>query len=115
MIPIFGRSLSELSIISNDVIDWIYTLAEHGHRITEWNHSILDPTLLRTYVNAIFDKGGALDSCFGYIDGTLRPICRPFVNQRTIYNGQKRVHSLKFQSVTLPNGLIADLFGPVGK
>ncbi|XP_074634541.1 uncharacterized protein LOC141893070 [Acropora palmata] len=111
MIPIFGRSVSELSIISNEVIDWIYT--EHGHRVTQWNHSILDPTLLSTYANAIFDKGAALDNCFGFIDGTVRPICRPVVNQRTVYNGHKRVHSLKFQSVTLPNGLIAHLFGPV--
>ena len=46
--------------------------------------------------------------CWGFI-------CQPFVNQRTNYNGHKRVHSLKFQSVTLPNGLIAHLFGPVGK
>ncbi|XP_022806314.1 uncharacterized protein LOC111343414 [Stylophora pistillata] len=30
-----------------------------------------------------------------------------------MFNGHKRVHSLKFQSVTLPNGLIANLFGPV--
>ena len=51
MIPIFGRSVSELSIITNEVIDWIYT--EHGHRVTQWNHSILDPTLLSTYANAM--------------------------------------------------------------
>ena len=113
MIPIFGRSVSELSIISNEVIDRIYN--EHGHRVTQWNHSILDPTLLSTYANAIFDKGAALDNCFGFIDGTVRPICRPVVNQRTVYNGHKRVHSLKFQSVTLPNGLIAHLFGSVRK
>ena len=27
----------------------------------------------------------------------------------------KRVHALKFQCVALPNGLIGNLFGPVGK
>ena len=84
MIPIFGQPVSELSIISNEVIDWIYT--EHGHRVTQWNHRILDPTLLSTYVNEIFVKGAALDNCFGFIDGTVRPICRPVVNQRTVYN-----------------------------
>ena len=31
------------------------------------------------------------------------------------YNGHKRVHALKFQAVALPNGLIGQLFGPVGK
>ena len=108
MIPIFGRSVSELSIISNEVIDWNYT--EHWHRVTQWNHSILDQVLLSTYANAIFDKGAALDNCFGFIDGTVRPICRPVVNQGTLYNEHKRVHSLKFQSVTLPIGLIAPLW-----
>lgn len=32
---------------------------------------------------------------------------------RAVYNGHKRVHGLKFQSVALPNGLTANLFGPV--
>ena len=32
-----------------------------------------------------------------------------------MYNGHKRVHALKVQSVALPNGLIANLYGRVGK
>ena len=43
----------------------------------------------------------------------MRPICRPGRNQRVVYNGHKRVHALKFQSVVAPNGLIANLYGPV--
>ena len=79
MIPIFRRSVSELSFNSIEDIDWIDT--EHGHRVTQCTHSILDPTLLSTYANAVFDKGAALDNCFGFIDGTERHICRPVVNQ----------------------------------
>ena len=30
-----------------------------------------------------------------------------------MYNGHKRVHAIKFQSVVAPNGLIANLYGPV--
>ena len=41
----------------------------------------------------------------------VRSICRPGVNQRILYNGHKRVHSIKFQSVVIPNGLISNLFG----
>jgi hypothetical protein len=55
------------------------------------------------------------DNCFGFIDGTVRPICRPKQNQKTVYNGHKRVHALKFQSVALPCGMIANMYGPVGK
>ena len=45
--------------------------------------------------------------------GTVRGTCRPGANQRVVYNGHKRVHGLKFQSVALPNGLIGNLYGPV--
>jgi len=30
-----------------------------------------------------------------------------------MYNGHKKVHSIKFQSIATPNGLIANLYGPV--
>ena len=33
------------------------------------------------------------------MDGSVRPICKPKHNQGTVYNGHKRVHDLKFQSV----------------
>ena len=113
MIPIFGRSVPELSMISNEVLDWMYTT--YGHRVTQWNHAILNPASLNTYADAIHNKGAALEHCFGFIDGTVRPISRPVENQRIVYNGHKRVHALKFQSVVLPNGLVGHLYGPVGK
>ena len=30
-----------------------------------------------------------------------------------MYNGHKRVHALKFQSLALPNGLIGNFYGPL--
>ena len=39
----------------------------------------------------------------------------PSFQEIKMYNGHKRVHSLKFQSVALPNGRIGNLFGPMGK
>ena len=45
----------------------------------------------------------------GVIDGTVRPIFRPGRNQRVMYNGHKKWHSIKFQSIATPNGLIANL------
>ena len=30
-----------------------------------------------------------------------------------MYNGHKNVHAIKFQSVVAPNGLVANLYGPV--
>jgi len=113
LIPRFGRPVPELSMITNCVIDHLYN--NHGHRITQWNHQILNPPLLQTYADAIAEQGAPLDNCFGFIDGTVRPIPRPVELQEVVFNGHKRVHSIKFQSMTVPSGLIANLFGPLGK
>jgi len=113
LVPLFGRSVPELSMINNKVLNFIYET--HGHRITTWNDRILSPALLEMYANAVASRGAALTNCFGFVDGTVRPICRPGVNQRIVFNGHKRVHSLKFQSLALPNGLIGHLYGPIGK
>ena len=64
------------------------------------------------YADAIHNKGAVSDNCFGFIDDTVRPICRPKENQRMVYNGHKRVHTLKFK-FNCSNYLIANLFGPV--
>ena len=104
MIPIFGRSMPEMSMISSEVVDWMNTT--HGHKITQWNHHLLNLVALSQFADAISNKGAALENCFGFIDGTVRPISRPDANQRIVHNGRKRVHALKFQSVALPNGSI---------
>ena len=113
LIPRFARRpVPEPSMISNLVMETIYQ--EHNHRLTQWNNTLLNPPLLERYARAIASKGSPLPNCFGFIDGTVRPICRPEQNPRIVYNGHKRVHGLKYQSVVLPNGMIANMYGPVG-
>ena len=68
---------------------------------------------LQNYADVIHVKGASLSNCWGFIDGTVRPVSRPGKHQRTIYNGHKRIHAIKFQSIVAPNGLIANLYGPV--
>ena len=113
MISTFGLAVPELCMIYNTVIDHIFEV--HGHLITQWNHALLSTENLQLYAESVARKGAALENCFGFVDGTVQPICRPNKNQRIVYNGHKRVHSLKFQSVALPNGMIANLYGPIGK
>ena len=69
MIPTFGRSVPELAMINNTMIDLIYQ--SHSHCLTEWNHQILNPEALEMYARAISDKGAALINCFGFVDGTV--------------------------------------------
>ena len=113
MIHRFGRAVPEISMIVTAVETFIYQ--NHRNKITEWNADLLSPEKLQEYADAVSAKGSPLRNCFGFIDGTVRPISRPGENQKVVYNGHKRVHALKFQCVTLPNGLIAHLFGPVGR
>ena len=113
MIPHFPRPVSVLSLITNNTLDFLYET--HGHLVTEWNQILLNPPALQSYADSITSKGSPLSNCFGFIDGTVRPISRPGHAQRVVYNGHKRVHALKFQSVALPNGLVGNIFGPVGK
>ena len=112
MVSRFARPVPVLCMASNIVLNYIYDL--HHHRIRTWNHAISNPVALQQYADPVSEQGAALNNCFGFVDGTVRPICKPGENQRLVYNGHKRVHALKFQAVALPNGLIGHLFRPVG-
>lgn len=72
----------------------------------------LTADLLMRFADAVHAKGGALRHCMGFIDGTVRGIARPSRNQRHVFNGHKRKHALKYQSVTTPDGVIVHLNGP---
>ena len=106
-----ARSVPEISIITNHIMDLIY--GRWHHLLTIYNHDLLSPSKLLQYAEAIEQAGGALNHCWRFVDGTVRPVCRPNENQRAIYNGHKRRHSIKFQAVALPNGLVGSLFVPV--
>lgn len=43
----------------------------------QWNRTILNPIELGKYAEAVFSKGAPLSNCFGFVDGTMRPITRP--------------------------------------
>ena len=110
MISRFERPVPQLCMITNEVMDNIFDPHRtHSHRISQWNHDILSPPLLQEYADAIHAKSAPQENCFRFIDGTLRPIARPDQRQKIVYNGHKRV-----QSVALPNGLIGNMYGPVG-
>ena len=69
-----------------------------SHLLTSLDLVWLDPEL---FAEAIEAKGAPLHRCWGFIDGTPRPIARPVRNQRVMFSGHKRTHCLKFQVVFL--------------
>ena len=111
LVPLFGRPVPQLSMVVGEAMDLLHV--QFGRLLSRLHQPWLSQAQLAQFSEAIYRKGAALDNCWGFIDGTVRPVCRPGENQRVLYNGHKRVHAIKFQSVVAPNGLIANLFGPV--
>ena len=57
LIPLFGRPVPELCMISNEVVDFIYE--RHREKIIRWNHQLLNPYCLQQYADAVHQKGAA--------------------------------------------------------
>ncbi|CAB3992426.1 Hypothetical predicted protein, partial [Paramuricea clavata] len=51
LVSMFGRPVPELSMITNQVVDFIYD--QHAHRLTQWNEQLLSPQCLRRYAEAV--------------------------------------------------------------
>ena len=111
-------------IISHGV-DVTMLHAKFGTRLYEFDTELVLGRL-QLYMDAIKKKSkGAESTCFGLLDGTVHFIPHPNPKkrfrrirnnnniQRAVYNGHKRKHSLKFQSVLVPDGMVAQMFGPV--
>ena len=107
----FGRPVPQLCMITNRMMDCVFDV--HSHLLAQLDQPCLSRDRLRHFAAIIYDKGAPLENCWGFIDGTVRPLCKPDRNQRILYNGHKRVHRITFQYVVAPNGLITSLFGPV--
>ena len=90
----------------------MYIYDNWHHLLTSINQSWLSAENLQRFANAIHENGAPLENCWGFIDGTVRPVYKLGEGQTQLYNGHKRIHSIKFQSIVAPNGLIANLFGP---
>ena len=87
----FWTSVPELYMMANTVLDWVFN--EHWFRLTSWSQPFLTPTCLQEYARAITRQGSPLTNCFGFTDGTVRPIWRSGEKQRIVYNRHERVHS----------------------
>ena len=82
----------------------------HGHLLTNLNQPWLSKHRWQTFADAIHHKGAPLSNCWGFIDVSVRPICRPGQKQRCLYNGHKRIHAIKFQSIAALNDFITNLY-----
>ena len=63
MIPRFGRSVPELSLILNEVISFIFT--NHGYLLRDFDQPWLSSQHLEDFALAVHGKGAALENCWG--------------------------------------------------
>lgn len=105
----FGMRTSTLSECINAVLRTIY---DNWHHLLNFHRSRFGVQKLAAYSNALQAAGCPLPRCIGFIDGTLRSMCRPGEHQGLFYSGHKHMHGIKFQSVVTPDGIISHLAGP---
>ena len=112
LLEVFGRSPSELSLIFNTTLDHVYD--NFSYLLSDINELFwLSEDNLHLFADSITDKGAPLQNCWGFVDGTVRPIARPSLHQEVAFNGHHRIHGLKFQSLMTPIGLHAHMWGPL--
>ena len=63
------------------------------------------------YSAIVTNRFPVISNIWGFIDGTMRYICRPSRRQRDYYSYKKQ-HAQKFQCITAPDGLIISCCGP---
>ena len=103
----FGLARKRLNDLFNTMIDLVFEA--HGHLLTDI--TMFRPHFER-YAAAIHSRGSPLKSCVGFVDGNCFNIAKPKRWERSTFNGSKRRHCLKFQGVTLANGLFGEFMGP---
>ena len=107
IVPRIRRSVPQLSMIAADMTNLLFNM--YHHKLSSLNQQWLSPPNLQRFADAVHDAGAPLTNWFIFIDGTIRPIFRLGEMQRVVYNGHKRVHVWKFQSIAKPNGLKSTL------
>lgn len=78
----FPRGRSALSEIFNYMVDFI--IREKGHILKNVNQLWITRELIKRQCRSIYNKGSPYQRCFGFVDGTIRPSCRPTYDQRQV-------------------------------
>lgn len=107
----FGRHSSQLSEIFWESMEGIF--ARWEHLLCDWRGDLMSSraSLYASYVARVAPS----TQCVGFLDVTKILVTRPGgsnLNQRALYSGHKRTWCLKFQTVSTPDGLMFNLYGP---
>jgi hypothetical protein len=107
---VFGGTKQRLGRIVNEVACFLYR--RFHAKMGMLDRDRMNDEYLKTLCSVHYAKNQVMENIWGFIDGTVRPCCRPVRFQKTVYNGHKKVHAIKFQSVVAWDGMIAHMNGP---
>jgi len=105
--------LNEITTAMTVVLLFSYCCCHSSHLLTDLNQPWLGRGNLKFFLQLLSTTKVILWTTVG---GLWMELSGLYVSQsitKELYNGHKRVHALKFQSVVAANGMIANLFGPV--
>ncbi|KAI8635855.1 hypothetical protein BD408DRAFT_307764, partial [Parasitella parasitica] len=104
----FGVSECNVSRILNGISKIIIEKIKYG---LEFDERQFSKENCERFSKAIFDRGAYYSHIVGFIDVTMRQICRPTGNlvQENMYNGWKHIHCNKFQPTSTPDGITTSL------
>ena len=107
MVRMFGSSVARMSRIIGQFRRTLFNLFCPALAAPR----VLPLATLEEFAAAIKVKSGCFN-VVGFIDGTVRPVCKPTHLQAACYNGKDRVHALKYQALVTPDGILHQLCGP---
>jgi len=88
-------------------LDWVYQIAKLN--LCSINTAFYTPEYLQSLADCLSNES-PLTNCIGFIDGTIRKICKPVVDvDGAMYTGAKKMFGLKYQAVLGPDGLVMHL------
>jgi hypothetical protein len=108
MISKFGTSTSRMSRLISHLRNWIFERYYPGMS----KPRLLPRNKAQEFSDVIFQQSG-VQGIIGFIDGTVRPTCKPEMFQAVVYNGKDKTHALKYQVFVTPDGIMRHVFGPV--
>ena len=118
----FGIEYSQISRIFNHVVKFL----DEEHKPTYRNLAFLNETnrlqrfntVIREKIASVHNVPMPARECNTslFLDGTRQRVCRLGGNnneQAAIYDGKNKIHSLGYQGVSGPDGIVYDIFGPL--
>jgi len=107
---IFGGTKQRLGRIVNEVACFLFR--RFYPKMSTLDRDRMNDDYLRMLCSVHYAQNEVMENIWGFIDGTVRQCCRPVRFQKTVYNGHKKVHAIKFQSCVAWDGMISHLNGP---